>query len=170
MSVSSHQNDKYTIMNIHEIISEQHTQEGWVSAGVKALTRSGQTAAKAASKSARAAKAAEMVASHYGSQTMKLLYALDIVKEVVNYNLKGSASTNKHIGVIAQELETIFPSLVSKNEPTIEDINTGKIESYKSVKYSCFTLILIKALQEEQEIINKLDSKIEVLNSLFISI
>jgi hypothetical protein len=95
----------------------------------------------------------------------------DLLKvRVVNYNLKGSASTNKHIGVIAQELETIFPSLVSENEPTIEDINAGKIESYKSVKYSCFTLILIKALQEEQEIINKLDSRIEVLNEEYKSI
>jgi hypothetical protein len=89
----------------------------------------------------------------------------DLLKvRVVNYNLKGLASTNKHIGVIAQELETIFPSLVSENEPTIEDVDAGKTESYKSVKYSCFTLILIKALQEEQEIINKLDSRIEVLN------
>jgi len=95
----------------------------------------------------------------------------DLLKvRVVNYNLKGSASTNKHIGVIAQELETIFPSLVSENEPSIEDINAGKIESYKSVKYSCFTLILIKALQEEQEIINKLDSRIEVLNEEYKSI
>jgi hypothetical protein len=89
----------------------------------------------------------------------------DLLKvRVVNYNLKGLASTNKHIGVIAQELETIFPSLVSENELSIEDVNAGKTESYKSVKYSCFTLILIKALQEEQEIINKLDSRIEVLN------
>uniref|UniRef100_A0A6C0D5Y8 Peptidase S74 domain-containing protein n=1 Tax=viral metagenome TaxID=1070528 RepID=A0A6C0D5Y8_9ZZZZ len=89
----------------------------------------------------------------------------DLLKvRVVNYNLKGLASTNKHIGVIAQELETIFPSLVSEDELSIEDVNAGKTESYKSVKYSCFTLILIKALQEEQEIINKLDSRIEVLN------
>lgn len=95
----------------------------------------------------------------------------DLLKvRIVNYNLKGSASTNKHIGVIAQELETIFPSLVSENEPSIEDISAGKIESFKSVKYSCFTLILIKALQEEQEIINKLGSRIEVLNEEYKSI
>ena len=89
----------------------------------------------------------------------------DLLKvRVVNYNLKGLASTDKHIGVIAQELETIFPSLVSENEPSLEDIKNGKTESFKSVKYSCFTLMLIKALQEEQEIINKLDSRILTLN------
>jgi len=89
----------------------------------------------------------------------------DLLKvRIVNYNLKGLASTNKHIGVIAQELETIFPSLVSENEPSPEDIRAGKTESYKSVNYSCFTLMLIKALQEEQEIINKLETKITTLN------
>lgn len=75
-------------MNIHDIISEQNTQEGWVASGLKALTRSGAAATKAASKSARAAKAAELVAAHYGSQTMKLFYALDIVKEIISYNIK----------------------------------------------------------------------------------
>ena len=95
----------------------------------------------------------------------------DLLKvRVVNYNLKGSASTYKHIGVIAQELETIFPNLITENEPTIEDIKNGKTESFKSVKYSCFTLMLIKALQEEQEIINKLDSRILTLNEEYNSI
>lgn len=95
----------------------------------------------------------------------------DLLKvRVVNYNLKGLASTDKHIGVIAQELETIFPSLVSENKPSLEDIKNGKTESFKSVKYSCFTLMLIKALQEEQEIINKLDTRILTLNEEYNSI
>lgn len=89
----------------------------------------------------------------------------DLLKvRVVNYNLKGLASTNKHIGVIAQELEEVFPSLVSNQVLSEEDIKSGKTESYKSVNYSSFTLMLIKALQEEQEIINKLDAKIITLN------
>jgi len=82
-------------MNIHDIISEQKTQEGWIANGFKALTRSGAAATKAASKSARAAQAAELVASHYGSQTMKLFYALDIVKEIINYNIKVSELDKK---------------------------------------------------------------------------
>ena len=95
----------------------------------------------------------------------------DLLKvRVVNYNLKGLASADKHIGVIAQELETIFPNLVTENEPSLEDIKNGKTESFKSVKYSCFTLMLIKALQEEQEIINKLDTRILTLNEEYNSI
>ena len=95
----------------------------------------------------------------------------DLLKvRVVNYNLKGLSNTNKHIGVIAQELEELFPGLVVTQEPSIEDIKNGKTESYKSVKYSCFTVMLIKALQEEQEIINNLDSRILTLNEEYNSI
>jgi len=92
---------------------------------------------------------------------------VDLLKvRVVNYNLKGTINNNenKHIGVLAQELEEIFPSLVSEVEPSIEDIKAGKTEKYKTVKYSCFSVILIKALQEEHEIINKLQSRIVTLN------
>ena len=96
--------------------------------------------------------------------TPKLLDLLKI--RVVNYNLKGTINNNdnKHIGVIAQELEEIFPNLVSEVEPCQEDIKAGKTEKYKTVKYSCFSVILIKALQEEHEIINKLQSRILTLN------
>jgi hypothetical protein len=89
---------------------------------------------------------------------------LDLLKvRIVDFKFKG-ADTRKHIGVIAQELETIFPNLVSENESSQQDISAGKAEKYKCVKYSCFSVILIKALQEEQEIINKLDSRITALN------
>ena len=91
----------------------------------------------------------------------------DLLKvRVVNYNLKGTSNenSNKHIGVIAQELEQLFPDLIDTHELTQEDINAGINEGYKSVKYSCFSVILIKALQEEHEIINKLNSRIETLN------
>ena len=97
----------------------------------------------------------------------------DLLKvRVVNYNLKGTSNvnSNKHIGVIAQELEQIFPELIGSHELTQEDISAGINESYKSVKYSCFSVILIKALQEEHEIINKLNSRIEVLNEDYNSI
>lgn len=55
---------------------------------------------------------------------------------IVNYNLIGSELNQ--IGVIAQELEEIFPSLVEIND------STGK----KQVKYSVFIPIIIKAIQE----------------------
>jgi hypothetical protein len=61
----------------------------------------------------------------------------DLLKvKVRNYNLIGD--DKKQLGVIAQELETIFPSLVEV------DGKTGM----KQVKYSVFVPMLIKAIQE----------------------
>jgi hypothetical protein len=55
---------------------------------------------------------------------------------IVNYNLKQYPS-EKLLGVIAQELEAIFPGLVETNE-----------NGYKGVKMSIFIPIIIKAIQE----------------------
>ena len=83
----------------------------------------------------------------------------DLLKvRIVDYNLKAN-SNKKYIGVVAQELEEIFPSLV-KNE----DCPNSK-ETYKSVKYSCFNIMLIKALQEQQQIISNLALRLERLQA-----
>jgi hypothetical protein len=67
--------------------------------------------------------------------------------KVRNYTLKADEEKTKQIGVIAQELEQVFPGLVETDN-----------EGLKSVKYSVFVPILIKAVQElsgEIESINK---------------
>jgi len=88
---------------------------------------------------------------------------VDLLKvRVVNYNLKGSDGT-KLIGVVAQELEALFPTLVNNGELSPHDTYLGKTESYKSVKYSCFDVILIKAFQEQMAIINKLSAQLDEL-------
>jgi hypothetical protein len=56
--------------------------------------------------------------------------------QVRNYNLKIKPE-EKHIGVIAQELEQVFPGLVEIDN-----------EGIKNVKYSVFVPMLIKAIQE----------------------
>jgi len=81
---------------------------------------------------------------------------------IVNYNLIGEDL--KQIGVIAQELEQIFPSLVEECIDTKKDKQTGEIikleTKTKSVKYSVFVPILIKAIQEQQAQIEELKSKL----------
>ena len=47
----------------------------------------------------------------------------------------------------------------------MNDIYLGKTESYKSVKYSCFDVMLIKAFQEQMAIINKLSSQLDEIDS-----
>ena len=87
---------------------------------------------------------------------------LDDLKQVKvrNFNFKGEDF--KQIGVVAQELETIFPSMVEDIQD--QDAEGNDLEtSTKSVKYSVFVPILIKAMQEQQGIIDDLKARIEAL-------
>jgi hypothetical protein len=92
--------------------------------------------------------------------------------KVRNYNLIGD--TNKQLGVVAQELETVFPAMVEQASDTervtttdengkevITDVPTGTYT--KSVKYSVFVPMLIKAIQEQQAIITQLQADVATL-------
>jgi hypothetical protein len=80
---------------------------------------------------------------------------------VVNYNLIGE--TQKQIGVIAQELEQIFPGMVEETaDKDAEGNDLGT--TTKSVKYSVFVPMLIKAIQEQQAIINQLKARLDAAN------
>ena len=72
--------------------------------------------------------------------------------QVRNFNFIGS--DHKQIGVIAQELESVFPGLVKTDD-----------EGKKSVKYSVFVPMLIKALQEADDKIDALTARIETLEN-----
>jgi len=79
---------------------------------------------------------------------------------VVNYNLVGEEQ--KLIGVVAQELEQIFPGMIEESEDRDSEGNlTG--ETTKAIKYSVFVPMLIKALQEQQQMIETLQAKVAAL-------
>ena len=87
----------------------------------------------------------------------------DLLKvRIVDYNLKANSS-KKYIGVLAQELEELFPALVETESLSAHDIENDKTIKYKSVKYSCFNVMIIKALQEQQQIIDNLTLRLERL-------
>ena len=80
--------------------------------------------------------------------------------KVRNYNLIGD--TNKQLGVVAQELETVFPTMIdvsSDKDSEGNDLGT----TTKSVKYSVFVPMLIKAIQEQQAIITQLQADVATL-------
>jgi hypothetical protein len=81
--------------------------------------------------------------------------------KVRNYNLIGE--TTKQIGVVAQELETVFPSMVDENADRDEDGNLLETTT-KGVKYSVFVPMLIKAMQEQQAIIESLKARLDAAN------
>jgi hypothetical protein len=83
----------------------------------------------------------------------------DILKlRVVNYNLI-SGETDKQIGFIAQEAEKVFPSLVYD----FTEQSSGNV--YKGFKLSILVPILVKAVQEQTQIIKDLEARIVSLES-----
>ena len=79
---------------------------------------------------------------------------------IVNFNMKGDAQ--KQLGVIAQELEQIFPGMVDEYPDRDADGNDLGTTT-KSVKYSVFVPMLIKAIQEQQAIITQLQADVAAL-------
>ena len=106
--------------------------------------------------------------------TPKLADLMDV--KVRNYNFITDGPEGKHIGVIAQELEAVFPGLVH-NHPALEselnadgDVTIRGYDEYKSVQYSLFVPMLIKGMQEQQVIIDEKSNKIEVLESAMLGV
>ena len=83
--------------------------------------------------------------------------------KVRNYNLK-SDPTHKQLGVIAQELEQVFPAMVEESPDKDEKFNKLGTTT-KSVKYSVFVPILVKAIQEQQALITALTTRITALEN-----
>jgi hypothetical protein len=87
----------------------------------------------------------------------------DLLKvKVKNFNFIGSEE--KQIGVIAQELEQVFPSMVdisSDRDSEGNDLDT----TTKSVKYSVFVPMLIKAIQELKAELDQAKAEIEILKN-----
>jgi hypothetical protein len=81
--------------------------------------------------------------------------------KVRNYNLK-SDPTHKQLGVIAQELEQVFPAMVEES-PDKDDEGNDLGTTTKGVKYSVFVPMIIKAIQEQQALIT---AQAETINAL----
>jgi hypothetical protein len=78
-------------------------------------------------------------------------------------------ASGRHYGLIAQEVEQVFPELVSSNthpstaESRDEKSSDPPIE-YKGVNYSELIPILIEAIKEQQQEIEELKSQIKTLS------
>ncbi len=80
------------------------------------------------------------------------------------FNFKTDDASEKRIGVIAQEIETVCPKLVDEL-PDRDSDNKRVGTSKKSVKYSVLYMKAIKALQEAQARIETLETKVAALEA-----
>ena len=77
------------------------------------------------------------------------------------YHFKKHMESHKEFGLIAQEVQQVFPELT----PIIESTSEGAEMDLLGVNYTEFVPILIKAIQEQQEIIENLQNRIEALEA-----
>lgn len=75
----------------------------------------------------------------------------------VTYTLKSDPSEEVKLGLIAQEVKEVLPQIVSE----------AGTEKMMGVKYSDIIPVLIKAMQEQQAVINNLQSENKLLKSNF---
>ncbi len=68
--------------------------------------------------------------------------------------LKNKPDDKKHYGMIAQEVEKIFPEVVYHNKMD------GSEKDYYAMNYSAFGVLAIKAIQEQQQKITTLEDRI----------
>ncbi|MCD4728275.1 MAG: tail fiber domain-containing protein [Pirellulales bacterium] len=89
--------------------------------------------------------------------------------KVYSYNFKEvegmELPEGKNFGFIAQELELVYPELVTQDVHTIENEDkTTKTIEYKGISYIGMIPILTKSIQEQQLIIDSLQKQIDKLN------
>ncbi|OFX28444.1 MAG: hypothetical protein A2X08_13525 [Bacteroidetes bacterium GWA2_32_17] len=73
--------------------------------------------------------------------------------QVVEYNFINQTNQKRYIGLIAQDVESVFPSLVSHTDKNEAD---GENTDIYTLDYAATGVIAIKAIQEQQVMINKL--------------
>ncbi len=83
----------------------------------------------------------------------KIDNALLKIQQLEGVSFKWKKNSQPNLGLIAQDLEEVFPELVSTNE------NTG----LKSVQYGNLVAPLIEAVKEQQKKIQELEDRIEKL-------
>ena len=71
----------------------------------------------------------------------------------VQYNYKSDKTKSQTTGVIAQELKELFPEYVSRDEGT----------EYYGVNYAGLSVIAVKGIQQQQEIIDNQQAEIDAL-------
>ncbi len=93
-------------------------------------------------------------------ETARNGYVDDLCKlRVVKYHWNANEdSSPKELGLIAQEVEQVFPGLVQDSGETV-----GEVENTKVLKNSVLPFMLLKAIQEQQAIIETLTARITAL-------
>jgi len=89
----------------------------------------------------------------------KIENALEKISQLEGVTFKWRATGEPGIGLIAQEVEKVFPELVSTEKSGL-----------KSIDYSRLTAVLIEAIKEQQRIIREQENKIKELEERILKV
>ncbi len=78
-----------------------------------------------------------------------------------NYQFNDQSNNATHIGLIAQEVRSIYPELA----PLIESVNEGGKRDLYGVTYAGFIPVLIAGMQEQQQQIDLLEKQVALLKA-----
>jgi hypothetical protein len=97
-------------------------------------------------------------------ETTREGYINDVMKlRVVKYNWKNAEEgTPKELGLIAQEVEQVFPGLVQDD---FNNVSEDDPIFYKQLKGSVLPMILLKTIQEQQTLIEALTARLTALEA-----
>lgn len=80
---------------------------------------------------------------------------IDIVTNITGYHYAFKADSRKAVGVIAQDVEKVLPDAVSTDD-----------EGTRSVDYNAIVAVLVETVKTQQQLIERLDSRISELEAL----
>ena len=82
--------------------------------------------------------------------------ALDKVKQIRGVEFTRKNNGQRSAGVIAQEVEKVLPQAVKEKSLPLQ---TGTEDKYKTVEYDALHALLIEAVKELSDKIDKLENK-----------
>jgi len=95
-------------------------------------------------------------------EDLKDFNGLNLISNLKVYDFKWKTDNTRMYGVLAHELQEIIPYVVNGNKDGVKE--DGKIK-VQVVDYSKIVPILIKSIQEQQDIIEELKARIEALEN-----
>ncbi len=140
--------DGFEILRLKGGTTQQVTIGNIAANGTNRLTVNGSISATAFNVSSDRRLKTNINGLQYG---LKEILAL----QPVSYNWKVTPSTDKQLGLIAQDAKKVIPEIVSGNE------DTGTL----SINYSELVPVLINAIKEQQQQIDNLKKDIELLKN-----
>ena len=91
---------------------------------------------------------------------LKKVLSLNVMSYQMIYN---NPANNRSFGLIVQEVKEIFPEIVDETPSVADKSIPGTLNYQMGISYSQIGVIAIKAIQEQQQIIEQQQKQIDML-------